>query len=131
MRLIRDKFKIRIFVLIFVIVYLVFPTSFFYGENNKLFETSSPDSSFKVVVYKSGLYNLYSLYKYINNEDYFFVVYDKCANVVFKPSLWFGVSQSVVYGGFHFSKHNRNELFFPTNDGVDSTELTEGSSCSP
>lgn len=29
MSLIRDKFKIRVFVLIFVIVYLVFPTSFF------------------------------------------------------------------------------------------------------
>jgi hypothetical protein len=36
MSLIRDKFKIRIFVLIFVIVYLVF-LHLFYGENNKLF----------------------------------------------------------------------------------------------
>lgn len=104
-------------VLVFVAIYLIFPTTVFYGEHNKLFENASPDNSFKVVVYKTGVYNIYSLYKYINNEGYFFVVYDKCANVVFKPSLWFGASQSVVYGGFYFSKHDRNKLFFPTNEG--------------
>lgn len=125
----KNKLIIKIIALTLV-VYLVFPTSVFYGEYNKLFENSSADNSFKVVVYKEGLYNLYSLYKYINNEDYFFVVYDKCANVVFKPSLWFGVSQSVVYGGFRFSEHNPNELFFPTNDGVGSTELSETPGCS-
>lgn len=120
----KNKLPIKIIILMLVI-YSIFPASVFYGEHNKLFENSSPDNSFKLVVYKADLYNMYSLYKYINNENYFFVVYDKCANVVFKPSLWFGVSQSVVYGGFRFSKHNRNELFFPTNNGVDSTELTE------
>lgn len=29
----------------------------------------------------------------------FFVVYDKCGDVAFKPSLWFGMDRSVVYGG--------------------------------
>ncbi|SEL23631.1 hypothetical protein SAMN04487787_10858 [Kosakonia sacchari] len=117
MKLMKNKLQTRMIVLVFVAIYLIFPTTVFYGEHNKLFENASPDNSFKVVVYKTGVYNIYSLYKYINNEGYFFVVYDKCANVVFKPSLWFGASQSVVYGGFYFSKHDRNKLFFPTNEG--------------
>lgn len=66
----------------------------------------------------------------MSDEEYFFVVYDKCDNIVFKPPLWFGVSQSVVYGGFHSSKHNKNELFFPTNNGVDSTTLESSPGCS-
>ena len=127
----ENKFQTRMIILVLVVVYLVFPTSMFYGMYNKLFENSSPDNSFKVVVYKTGVYNLFSLYKFMSNEEYFFVVYDKCENVVFKPSLWFGVSQSVVYGGFHFSKHDRNKLFFPTNNGVGSTELAATLGCSP
>ncbi len=53
----------------------------------------------------------------------FFVVYDKCGDVAFKPSLWFGMDRSVVYGGVHFSKYDKNTLFFPTNDGIDSIQL--------
>jgi len=117
-------------VLAFVVIYLIFPTTVFYGEYNKLFENVSPDNSFNVAVYKIEVYNICSLYKYMNNQNCFFVVYDKCANVVFKSSLWFGASQSVVYGGFYFSKRNRNKLFFPTNEGVDSIELENTPGCS-
>lgn len=130
MKLMKNKLQTRIIVLVFVVIYLIFPTTVFYGEYNKLFENVSPDNSFKVAVYKIGVYNIYSLYNYMNNEGYFFVVYDKCANVVFKPSLWFGASQSVIYGGFYFSKRNRNKLFFPANEGVDSIELVNTPGCS-
>lgn len=130
MNLMKRNIKTKAGILLLVVFYFLFPTSVFYGGYNKLFENSNSGASFKVVVYKLGVCNLYSFYKFIKNEEYFFVVYDRCNNVVFKPSLWFGVSQSVVYGGFHFSKHNRNELFFPTNDGVYSTELAQIPDCS-
>lgn len=130
MNIMNDRTKTRIILFLLVVIYLIFPTSIFFGEHNKLFESSASDKSFKVVVYKSGVYNFYSLYKFMSNEEYFFVVYDKCGNVVFKPHFWFGVSQSVVYGGFHFSKHNKNELFFPTNNGVDSIILESSKGCS-
>lgn len=64
-----------------------------------MFENSSPNNTFKVVVYKAEVYNLFSLYKFLRGENYFFVVYDKCGDVAFKPSLWFGMDRSVVYGG--------------------------------
>lgn len=126
----KNKTQTRLVIMLFIVICLIFPTTFFYGEHNKLFENKSPNNEFKVVVYKIRGYNIHSLYKSIIDEQYFFVVYDRCENVVFKPSLWFGASQSVIYGGFHFSKYNSNELFFPTNEGVDSIELITTADCS-
>lgn len=122
---------IKIILVLSAIVFFIFPTSAFYGSNNRIFENSNADNSLKVVVYKMGGYNFFSLYKFLRGENYFFVIYDKCGNVTFKPSLWFGMDRSVVYGGFHFSKRNKNLLFFPTNDGIDSIELISNvSGCS-
>lgn len=113
----------KIITIILIVGCSIFPTSVFYGNHNKVFENSSPNNTFRIVVYKAEVYNLFSLYKFLRGENYFFVVYDKCGDVAFKPSLWFGMDRSVAYGGFHFSKHDKNTLFFPTNDGIDSIEL--------
>lgn len=121
----------KIIFILLIIGFLIFPTSVFYGSYNKIFENSNTDNSFKIVVYKTEVYNLFSLYKFLRGESYFFVIYDKCGNVAFKPYLWFGMDSSVAYGGFHFSKNDKNTLFFPTNDGVDSIELVSNTSACP
>lgn len=110
-----------------LLIYLLFPATIFFNSLDKLFEYSSNDGKYNVIAYKMKVYNIFSLYKLMINENYYFVVYDKCGHVVFKPSLWFGVGGSIIYGGFHFSKYNKNELFFPTNNGIDSVELTSDS----
>ncbi|WP_370611526.1 hypothetical protein [Citrobacter meridianamericanus] len=113
----------KLFLIILIVGVFLFPTSVFYGNHNKIFENSNANNTFKVIIYKAKVYNLFSLYKFLRGENYFFVVYNKCGKVVFKPHLWFGMDRSVVYGGFHFSNHDKNTLFFPSNDGVDSIDL--------
>lgn len=51
---------------------LIFPTSVFYGNHNKMFENSSPNNTFKIVICNSEVYNLFSLYKFLRGENYFF-----------------------------------------------------------
>lgn len=124
----KPRIYIKTISILSVVGLLIFPTSIFYGSYNKIFENSNADDSFKVVVYKTKVYNLFSLYKFLRGENYFFVIYDKCGDVTFKPSLWFGMDRSVAYGGFHFSKRDKNTLFFPTNDGINSIELIPNTS---
>lgn len=122
----KRRIYAKIIIIILIVGYLLFPVSVFHGNHNKVFENSNPNNTFNIVVYKAEVYNLFSLYKFLRGENYFFVVYDKCGDVAFKPSLWFGMDRSVAYRGFHFSKYDKNTLFFPTNDGIDSIELTPG-----
>ena len=120
----KHRTYLRVFISLIVIGFFIFLTSVFFGNHNKIFENSNPNNTFKVVVYRAEVYNIFSLYKYFRGENYFFIVYDKCGNIAFKPSLFFGMDQSVAYGGFHFSRHDNNTLFFPTNYGIDSIELS-------
>lgn len=122
----KRRIYLKTIIIILLVGYLSFPTSVFHGKHNKVFENSNSDNTFKVVVYKAEVYNLFSLYKFLRGENYFFVVYDKCGDVAFQPSLWFGMDRSVAFGGFHFSKYDKRTLFFPTNDGIDSIKLIPG-----
>lgn len=61
----------KIITIILISGCLIFPTSVFYGNHNKVFENSSPNNTFKVVVYKAEVYNLFSLYKFLLGENYF------------------------------------------------------------
>lgn len=51
MNIMNNRIKTRIILFLLVVIYLIFPTSVFFGEHNKLFESSASDKSFKVVVY--------------------------------------------------------------------------------
>ena len=68
--------SLRIYAKIITIILIsgcwIFPTSVFYGNHNTVFENSSPNNTFKVVVYKAEVYNLFSLYKFLRGENYFF-----------------------------------------------------------
>lgn len=121
--------KIITYIFIKIIPLIVFcgaifsPTTLFYGEDNQIFKKTSPDKIYLLVVYKAKPFTLYSFYKMLIGEDYFFTVYDRCGSIIFKPSIFYGADKSVIYGGFKFSLHEKNKLFYPTNNGIESIKL--------
>lgn len=46
----------------------------------------SPDGKYKVDIYHAKIISPLSLYKYLKNEDYYFILYDVEGKVIFKPS---------------------------------------------
>lgn len=127
MKLKKSSSLMKFIIIIVVCVFSLFPTSLLDMINNYIFQVNSPNESYAVKVYKLNPYTIYSLYKIIEGEGYYFVVYDKCGREIYKPNFSFGMDEAVVYGGFKF--YSENELMFPTNDGVDSLLLSDSRLC--
>lgn len=102
---------------------VILPSSIFHGEFNEQYEIHSENKNYKVIIYKYISVSLLSIYKIFNDMGYFFVVYDKCGRVVYKTSLNYGKSANLIYDETEFSTLNEINLYFPTNEGIDSIEL--------
>lgn len=126
------KSKFFVFSLLFIVLcfFLFFPPSIFYGKHNQKYEINSENKNYKVVIYKYIPVSLISIYKVFDEMGYFFVVYDKCGREIYKTLLSYGVSANLLYDEMGFSTLNERELFFPTNEGIDSIMLpVVSSSC--
>lgn len=121
------KSKVRLSLICTLIVgfffVVILPSSIFYGEFNEQYEIHSENKNYKVIIYKYIPVSLLSIYKVFDDMGYFFVVYDKCGRVVYKTSLNYGVSANLIYDETEFSTLNGRELFYPTNEGIDSIIL--------
>lgn len=118
------KFKFfDFFVFYYFVLFLFFLFSVFYDKHNEQYEIHSESKNYKVVIYKYIPISLLSIHKIFDDRGYFFVIFDKCGREVYKSPLNYGVSANLIYDETKFSTLNGNELFFPTNEGIDSIVL--------
>lgn len=110
-------------VALLVVAWTLFPSTILSGTYSKVFESYSPDKQYKVVIYLSKVLSPMSLYKYLKNENYFFVLYDKQGGEIFRPSPFYGISDIAAYDSIEFVPGKGASLFFPTAKGYDSFEL--------
>lgn len=78
-----------LFVVILMVAWIILPSTIIPSSYTKVFELNSPDNKYKVIVYHGGIISPMSLYKYLKDEDYFFIIYNASGEVVFKPSPGF------------------------------------------
>jgi len=103
-----------------IINYVVFlPSTLFVNEKTKVFDIISPDERYKVSVYHAKIISPLSFYKYLKDEDYYFILYDVDGGVIFKPSPFYGASEVAAYDSIEFSYGTDKELLYPGKVGYD------------
>jgi len=95
------------------------PSALFVDEKTKLFDLVSPDEKYKVSIYRTKIISLLSVYKYLKDEGYYFVLYDVDGKVIFKPSPFYGTSEVAAYDSIKFLYGTDKELFYPGEKGYD------------
>ena len=106
-----------------LITWTFLPSTFFISEKTKVFDIVSPDKQYKVNVYHAKIISPLSFYKYLKDEDYYFVLYDFNGVEVFKPSLFYGMSEISAYDSIEFSYGKDKELLFPGKSGYNGFNL--------
>lgn len=109
--------------IVLFIGWVFLPATLFIKDESKAFEITDSSKSFKVIVYHLGVISPLSLYKYLKDEDYYFVLYDIEGNVIFKPSLFYGTSEMGAYDSIEFMDGDKKELFYPGDSGHDSFQI--------
>ena len=59
-----------------LITWFFLPSTLFVNEKTKVFDIISPDERYKVKVYHTKIISPLSFYKYLKDEDYYFILYD-------------------------------------------------------
>jgi hypothetical protein len=121
----RALTEIKIIAALLFIAWIFFPSTIIRTTYTKIFQEISPDMKYKVVVYRIKILSPMSLFKYIKDEDYFFIIYDSRGNKVFKPSPYYGTSEILAYDSIRFFYGEKHSLFYPGNEGYDSFELSK------
>lgn len=111
------KTHLAFFLLLTIWVFL--PSTLFVDEKTKLFDIVSPDGKYKVSIYRTEIISPLSIYKYLNDENYYFVLYDVNGKVIFKPSPFYGTSEVAAYDSIEFLYGADKELLYPGDMGYD------------
>lgn len=74
-------------------------------------------------MYRTKVIPPYSLYKFLQNENYYFILYSKDNRVIFKPSVFYGTSESGASDGIEYIYNEKHYLVYPGVLGYDSYEL--------
>lgn len=111
--------KIYLAFFLLLISWAFLPSTLFINEKTKVFDIVSPDKQYKVNIYHAKIISPLSLYKYLKDEDYYFVLYDSNGGVIFKPSLFYGISDIAAYDSIDFLYGKDKELLFPGELGCD------------
>ena len=114
-----------LFVVILMVAWIILPSTIIPSSYTKVFELNSPDNKYKVIVYHGGIISPMSLYKYLKDEDYFFIIYNASGEVVFKPLPYYGTSNMGAYDGIEFQYGDSHSLLYPRPEGYDSYEFTK------
>lgn len=112
-----NKTHLALFLLL--IAWFFLPSTLFVNEKEKVFDIISPDERYKVNVYHTKIISPLSFYKYLKDEDYYFVLYDVDGGVIFKPSPFYGASEVAAYDSIEFSYGTDKELLYPGKVGYD------------
>ncbi|MBF1962015.1 DUF6201 family protein [Enterobacter hormaechei] len=114
-----------LFIVVLMVAWIILPSTIIPSTYSKVFELNSPDNKYKVIVYHGGIISPMSLYKYLKDEDYFFIIYNASGEVVFKPSPYYGTSNMGAYDGIKFQYGDSHSLFYPGSEGYGSYEFTK------
>ncbi|HFR0328817.1 TPA: DUF6201 family protein [Klebsiella pneumoniae] len=117
------KIKITIILSLLFLFWAFLPSTLFVNGKDKVFSHVSPDREFTTVVYRTKIISPYSFYKFLKNENYYFIVYGKNNRIVFKPSVFYGTSDLGASDGIEYIYNEKYYLFYPGGNGYDSYEL--------
>lgn len=119
------RVALKVFVVVLMVTWVILPSTIIPASYSKVYELYSPDKNYKVIIYHGKIISPMSLYKYLKDEDYFFIVYSKSGEVIFKPSPYYGTSNMGAYNGIEFQYGEDHSLFFPGPEGYDSYEFSK------
>jgi len=111
--------KAHIVFFLLLITWFFLPSTLFVNEKTKRFDMVSPDGKYKVDIYHAKIISPLSLYKYLKDEDYYFILYDAEGKVIFKPSPFYGTSEVAAYDSIEFLYGTDKELLYPSELGYD------------
>lgn len=119
------KFKIIIylFILALIISWFLLPSTLFINDSMKVLDIASPDKKYRVSIYRTKIISPYSFFKYLKDENYYFVLHDAKGGEVFKPSLFYGASEMAVYDSIEFKYGKVKVLFYPGEEGYEDFEI--------
>ncbi|WP_338804864.1 DUF6201 family protein [Xenorhabdus griffiniae] len=105
---------------IIFIVWMLFPSTLFFGNWNKFFEEKGEDGQYTTVVYKKLPISPYAMWKYISIGDkYFIVLYDNKNRAIWKSSPYTSISYGAFSASFSLPTANKDVFIYPTNDGYE------------
>ncbi|MGR7482760.1 DUF6201 family protein [Klebsiella aerogenes] len=119
-----EKGSLFILLILFVIWFFL-PSTLFVNSKNVVFSHVSPDKKFTAVVYRAKVISPYSFYKFLKNENYYFILYGQEHNLIFKPSLFYGISDLGASDGIEYVYNEKHYLFYPGKNGYESYELNK------
>ncbi|CDG20784.1 conserved protein of unknown function [Xenorhabdus poinarii G6] len=116
-------FKKPLLVLLFItifIVWMLFPSTLFFGNWNKEFEVKDKHGQYTAMVYKKLPISPYAMFKYfIMDDDYFIVLYDNKNRRIWKSSPFTSISYGAFSASFGFPSSDDDSFIYPTNDGYE------------
>ncbi|HID4044944.1 hypothetical protein B5M10_10135 [Pluralibacter gergoviae] len=115
--------KITITIFFLSLFWVFLPSTLFVNNKDKVFSHVSPDKEFTTVVYRTKIISPYSFYKFLTNENYYFILYGKNNQVVFKPSFFYGTSSLGASDGIKYIYNEKHYLFYPGVNGYESYEF--------
>lgn len=116
------KFLITLLMLLFAL-WFFFPATILLGKEDEVLMIHSPDKEFNAVIYQVPVISPFSFYKWLRNEDYYFIVFDRGGNVIFKPSVFYGASSLAAGDATQFLYGDRRYFYYPGVDGYESVAL--------
>ncbi|WP_407073154.1 DUF6201 family protein [Rosenbergiella australiborealis] len=119
------RLKALIIVAILFIIWFFLPSTLFVSDRDEVFSHISPDKKFTAVVYRTKIISPYSFYKLLQNENYYFILYDKNHCIIFKPSIFYGTSNLGASDSIEYIYNEKHYLFYPGKNGYESFELNK------
>ncbi|CDG88873.1 DUF6201 family protein [Xenorhabdus bovienii] len=121
----KNKFFLKksSLVLVFTIVFIVwmlFPSTLFFGDWNKEFEVKDKNDQYTAVVYKKLPISPYAMWRYvIMGDKYFIVLYDNKNKDLWKSSPFTSISYEAFFASFSFPSTDDDAFIYPTDDGYE------------
>ncbi|CDH08144.1 DUF6201 family protein [Xenorhabdus bovienii] len=115
----RKPWLVLFFIIIFI-MWILFPSTLFFGNWNKYFEERGEDGQYTAVVYKKLPISPYAMWKYvILGDKYFIVLYDNKNRDIWKSSPFTSISYGAFSASFSLPTANKDAFIYPTNDGYE------------
>ncbi|WP_445374318.1 DUF6201 family protein [Photorhabdus tasmaniensis] len=118
----KSFFKKPLLVLVMItvfIVWILFPSTFFFCNWNKEFEVKDKYRRYTAVVYKKLPISPYAMFKFVMGDEYFIVLYDNENRYIWKSSPFTSISYGAFSASFGFPSSDDDSFIYPTNDGYE------------
>ena len=119
------RLKALVIIAILFMIWVFLPSTLFVSDRDEVFSHISPDKKYIVEVYRTKIISPYSFYKFLQNENYYFILYDEERRVIFKPSMFYGTSDLGASDSIEYVYNEKHYLFYPGQNGYGSFELNK------